>query len=375
MIPPLTDLTSLQYFALNNNQLNGSIPSLSSLTNLLVFDASWNQLTGPIPTLSGLTVLQDFRIYNNQLTGSIPPLSSLDSLSFFYGNDNQFTGSIPPLNGLASLRGLTLHNNQLTGSIPALTNLSNLEWFSVSGNQLTGAIPSLSGLASLHIFTVDNNYLSGNVPSVPSPNNLTNGQSHLCPNDLNATSSSAWDTATATTPWYQQCTAGPARFSVNYDSNGSTGGNLPDTGSIYPTGAMITVLGNTGALYRTGYSFNGWNTAANGSGTSYASGDTFLLNSANVVLFAQWAVMPVRIHDTGVGHPDIQDAYTNCEDWDIIEAMAGLRGQHLLFNRPVSIKLVGGYDDTFTIISSTTSVSESIEVRGGSIEIANIVIQ
>ena len=374
-IPSLTGLTNLVDFRVDYNQLTGSIPPLSGLTNLRGFYANSNNLTGSIPSLNGLTSLQYVYVFSNQLTGSIPQLSGLTSLSLFYANDNQFTGLIPSLSGLASLRGFTLNNNQLTGSIPSLTGLSSLEWFSVSGNQLTGAIPSLSGLASLHNFTVVNNYLSGNVPAVPTPNNLTNGQSHLCPNNLNATASSAWDTATATTPWYQQCTSGPAKFSVNYDGIGSTGGNVPDTGSIYTTGVTVTVLGNTGALYKTGYSFDGWNTAADGGGTSYAGSDTFNMGSNNVMLFAKWKVMPVRNHDTGEGYSDIQGAYNKSEDGDIIEALVGQRGQHLLISRPISIKLVGGYNDTFTMISGTTTVSESIEVRGGSIELANIVIQ
>ena len=37
-------------------------------------------------------------------------------------------------------------------------------------------------------------------------------------------------------------------------------------------GATVTVLGNTGSLVKTGYTFTGWNTAANGSGTSYTAG-------------------------------------------------------------------------------------------------------
>ncbi len=374
-LPPLSDLTALQFFALNNNQLTGPIPSLSALSNLLVFDASYNQLTGSIPSLAALTSLQDFRVFNNQLTGSLPQLSGLANLNYFYANNNQFTGMIPSLSGLASLRALTLHSNRLTGSIPPLTGLSSLEWFSLSSNYLTGSIPSLTGLANLHILTVDNNYLSGNAPAVPSPNNLTSGQSHLCPNYLNATTSAAWDAATATAPWYQQCTAGPAIFSVNYDGNGSTSGSVPDTGTIYTTGQTVTVLGNTGALDKTGFSFNGWNSAPNGSGMSYAGGNTFQMGSANVILYALWAAAQVRIYDTGIGYADIQDAYNHAADGDTIEARTGLQGQQLVFNKSISIKLTGGYDDTFTSNSGSTVVGENMQINGGSVEIANIVIQ
>ena len=60
---------------------------------------------------------------------------------------------------------------------------------------------------------------------------------------------------------------------VTYDGNGNTGGTVPvDASSPYLQGATVTVLGNTGTLVKTGYTFAGWNTAANGSGTSYTAG-------------------------------------------------------------------------------------------------------
>ena len=43
------------------------------------------------------------------------------------------------------------------------------------------------------------------------------------------------------------------------------------------SGATVTVLGNTGSLVKTGYTFAGWNTAANGSGTAYAPAATFTM--------------------------------------------------------------------------------------------------
>jgi uncharacterized repeat protein (TIGR02543 family) len=47
----------------------------------------------------------------------------------------------------------------------------------------------------------------------------------------------------------------------------------------------LTLTSN--AFTRTGYTFTGWNTAANGSGTSYANGATYTAN-AGVTLYAQW---------------------------------------------------------------------------------------
>ncbi|NNM54060.1 MAG: InlB B-repeat-containing protein, partial [Spirochaetales bacterium] len=56
----------------------------------------------------------------------------------------------------------------------------------------------------------------------------------------------------------------------------------------YLSGANATVLTNSGSLARTGYSFAGWNTQANGTGTSYTAGSTLTMGIANVTLYAVW---------------------------------------------------------------------------------------
>jgi uncharacterized repeat protein (TIGR02543 family) len=85
---------------------------------------------------------------------------------------------------------------------------------------------------------------------------------------------------------------GVTTYSVAYNGNGSTGGTAPTDSSTYASGASVTVRANTGSLVRTGYTFGGWNTAANGSGTSYAAtgSATFTMPPASVTLYAQWTV-------------------------------------------------------------------------------------
>jgi uncharacterized repeat protein (TIGR02543 family) len=78
-------------------------------------------------------------------------------------------------------------------------------------------------------------------------------------------------------------------YSVVYNGNTNSSGSAPtDATSPYAAGATVTTLGNSGNLTKTGYSFNGWNTAANGTGTSQAAASTFTMPSSNVVLYAQW---------------------------------------------------------------------------------------
>ncbi|MHB8062658.1 MAG: S-layer homology domain-containing protein, partial [Ruminiclostridium sp.] len=75
-------------------------------------------------------------------------------------------------------------------------------------------------------------------------------------------------------------------YTIMYDGNGNDGGSVPTDSKTYASGANAYVLSNSD-LTKTGYTFNGWNTAANGSGTSYAENDTIVI-TANVTLYAQW---------------------------------------------------------------------------------------
>jgi uncharacterized repeat protein (TIGR02543 family) len=78
-------------------------------------------------------------------------------------------------------------------------------------------------------------------------------------------------------------------LNVTYNGNGNTGGSVPVDSNNYLQGATVTVPGNTGNLVKTAYNFIGWNTEANGSGTTYTQGQTFSMDTANVTLYAAWS--------------------------------------------------------------------------------------
>jgi hypothetical protein len=92
------------------------------------------------------------------------------------------------------------------------------------------------------------------------------------------------------------------QYVVTYFGNTNTSGSPPiDGSSPYNPGSTVTILGNTGTLAKTGEQFAGWNTAADGSGTSYVGGNTFTIN-ANTTLYAQWIIGGVRIvYNAGTG--------------------------------------------------------------------------
>ena len=73
-----------------------------------------------------------------------------------------------------------------------------------------------------------------------------------------------------------------ASYTVTFNANGGSGSMASETASA-PTALTAN------AFTRTGYTFAGWNTAANGSGTSYANGATYPF-SAGATLYALWTV-------------------------------------------------------------------------------------
>ncbi|MBK9575684.1 MAG: InlB B-repeat-containing protein [Fibrobacteres bacterium] len=91
-------------------------------------------------------------------------------------------------------------------------------------------------------------------------------------------------------------------YSVTYDANGATSGTAPTDPATYLAAASVTVLGNTGSLAKTGYTFVGWNTAADGSGASFAPAASFAMGSANVTLHAKWRALPYRVIAITDGH-------------------------------------------------------------------------
>ncbi|WP_431029989.1 InlB B-repeat-containing protein [Lysinibacillus sp. LZ02] len=103
------------------------------------------------------------------------------------------------------------------------------------------------------------------------------------------TANATFQMGTTNVTLYAQWTANPT-FTVNYDKNGATGGQVPVDNAMYETNNSVTVLDNTGNLEKTGFTFTGWNTQADGGGTSYTANATFQMGTTNVTLYAQWDV-------------------------------------------------------------------------------------
>jgi uncharacterized repeat protein (TIGR02543 family) len=100
---------------------------------------------------------------------------------------------------------------------------------------------------------------------------------------------------TASVTLYAQWTA-VVNYTATFNANGGTGSMSAESESS-PT----ALTSNTFTPPAFGYVFSGWNTAANGSGVTYANGATYSF-SASITLYAQW--LAIQASDNWTGYVD-----------------------------------------------------------------------
>lgn len=85
----------------------------------------------------------------------------------------------------------------------------------------------------------------------------------------------------------------PITYTVAFNANGGTG-SMNNMSFTYDVAQNLTA----NAFARVGYKYNGWNTAANGSGTSYSNSQSVknltTTNNGTVTLYAQWNAVTVN---------------------------------------------------------------------------------
>lgn len=86
------------------------------------------------------------------------------------------------------------------------------------------------------------------------------------------------------------------QYTVKFNANGGTG-SMSNQSYAYGVSQALTA----NAFTRTGYTFEGWNTKADGTGTSYTDNQSVSnlssTDGATVTLYAQWEKLPANIHE------------------------------------------------------------------------------
>ena len=84
-------------------------------------------------------------------------------------------------------------------------------------------------------------------------------------------------------------------YTIKYNGNGNTGGSTVNSSHTYDTAKTLTANGFT----KTGYTFTGWNTQADGKGTAYADKASVKnlssTNGTTITLYAQWKVNTLTV--------------------------------------------------------------------------------
>lgn len=166
---------SIQYFDLSDNYFTGFIPTvINQWTSLQYFNISYNELQGPMVISTNLSTLVAYDIQSNQISGSLSfDLSLMTNLYEFFAADNVLTGTLEPFSKLLpdtnySFYTFDLSGNYLSGSLPTKFGaMSLLNTLLLSNNDLTG---SLSGVFqpdtqfSLNVIDFNDNAFTGAIP-------------------------------------------------------------------------------------------------------------------------------------------------------------------------------------------------------------------
>ena len=111
-------------------------------------------------------------------------------------------------------------------------------------------------------------------------------------------------------------------YVLNYNANGGSGAPASSTWTYDSTATLSSVTPT-----RSRYTFTGWNTAANGSGTGYAPGGTFTMPASNVTLYAQWTYTPGTcsiVFNANGGGGSAPTVSAPCFTWVNADSGAGL---------------------------------------------------
>ena len=111
------------------------------------------------------------------------------------------------------------------------------------------------------------------------------------------------------------------KYNIAFNGNGATSGKMSQLSKVaYTKNQTLTA----NAFKRTGYTFTGWNTAKDGSGTSYSNKEVVRglteTNGGTVTLYAQWEIIPYTI-TYNLGSDDAVNAETNPSSYDVATAV------------------------------------------------------
>ncbi len=250
-------------FVKEGGEIDGSIENLGRNICAITFNANDG---------SDKTIIQ--YVISNKDTNLAPNKFSYGNYIFGCWNTMaDGTGDSYEDNATINIKGdLELYARWIEKSYDVTFKVNNGSWFDKTNDDIVVTILRYVG---------ENKELKLNASNIPTLGNPDTGYK----------SSGNWDTEPDTVNELTEnktytYTFAPIEYTVEYYPNGGVGTML-DQERKYDDKKPLT----TNAFTLEGYTFNGWNTAADGSGTSYADKNDSNLSSTDgetVKLFAQW---------------------------------------------------------------------------------------
>ncbi|WP_171014954.1 InlB B-repeat-containing protein [Culicoidibacter larvae] len=311
----LIDLSSL---SLHNNQLSSLPPEIGNLASVVVIELDSNQLTSLPAQIGNLSNLIVLSLFDNQLTSLPVEISTLSNLEYLELYDNQLTSLPTEISNLLSLDYMPIENNLLPDNYDTVLNTLGLNMsfayeqqrqlqlkesltpFTINSEQALLAIDlsqmvqvydepqdEIAPVSSGHTFILTD-YVDENNNPVDIDDYIQNGavvkegnvfakiratDTGLFPNNSNH----------AVTLDSVQLNFVFNQYTLSFDLNGASG--------VAPVTQRNLLAGNKATAVpepvRGGYTFLGWNTAADGSGTAW-NFEATTMPANNVTLYAQW---------------------------------------------------------------------------------------
>jgi len=165
---------------------------------------------------------------------------------------------------------------------------------------------------------------------------------------------------------YAQWTANS--YNVTFDSNTGSG-TMTAQAIIYDSSAALT----TNTFIKTGYTFSGWNTAIDGSGTVYNDGASFTMSVEGDTLYAQWQINTYTItFDTDGG--STVSAITQDYDTEVSTPSDPTKEGYTFDGWSVDVPTtMPATDTTLTALWQINTYTITFDTDGGS-EVENLIV-
>jgi len=117
--------------------------------------------------------------------------------------------------------------------------------------------------------------------------------------------------------------------------------------------------------------FSGWSGACTGAGACQTA-----MDSAKSVTASFTLLPPVRINSLSTSYyPNLDDAYANAANGDVIQLKTGAITGNLVCNRSIGVTIKGGYDGSYSLETGYTTMNGDLTIVNGSVTLEYLIIQ